>query len=208
MRSYLRANSQWGRASAGRLGMTPPERSTMLSSAVRPSGTISQGVLGTERSMSVIFASADVMASSSFLFDSFISATLAFTASASAAFPSFMSLPTCAERVFNSERLLSNSICEERRTLSSSKTLAMASRASKCFFASFRMISSGFSLIAASVSIIYLFSKNNIFLLCIRPTKPLPSPRWLFRRLFRPVSSRRHPSPFPSPWPMWHPPRR
>ena len=38
MRSYLRANSQWGRASAGKSGMTPPERSTTLSSAVRPLG--------------------------------------------------------------------------------------------------------------------------------------------------------------------------
>ena len=70
---------------------------------------MSHGVLGTDNKISVISASAFFIFASSVLLCSFSSETLFLTVSASAFFPSFINWPTWAERVFNSDRRVSNS---------------------------------------------------------------------------------------------------
>jgi len=154
MISYFLAKSQWGTASEDKTGIVPPLRSTILSSAPFPSGTDSSGRLGIITSSSWIFSSASF---NSVLYTaelSFKDATSSLAAAASSFLPSFIRLPMDLDKEFIFANVLSNIVCELFRWVSRSIIWSIMSLASKCFLANLRTISSLFSFITLSVSIV------------------------------------------------------
>ena len=129
---------------------------TQLSSAQAPSGTSSYGMLGIWQSFVVSSFSAFSISAFRSSLAVFISATLAFTASASSFLPCFMRPPISAASFLASDRFLSNCVCAARRFLSVSITSAMASRApAKRFFSRPAITRSVSSVISFNVSILF-----------------------------------------------------
>ena len=146
-------------ASVDRLGITPPSFTTILSVASFPSGTSSAGILGMLHSNVANSFSASSICNCNSLSFSLYPDTFSFTAFASSALPSFISIPICFDSRLTSCLFLSNFCCASRLRLSVSRTFFIASSAPlKCFFSNPLITRSVSSPMSLSVSIRYLFT--------------------------------------------------
>ncbi len=151
--SYFFAKSQCGVASAGKVGILPPERSTTLSSAPFPSGTDSWGRLGIFTKISCNLFS-EYAKSDSYCFATSLSfATSWRDFSASSFLPSLKYPPITFEIEFTSERVLSSCVWAFLLFSSRLNTSFIMFSASKFLFRSRAITSLGLSLIVFNVSI-------------------------------------------------------